>query len=57
MDSNMKEVYFDQYCKTCLHKDVKDTERPCCDCLEECARQDSHKPARWEKSYERKIND
>lgn len=51
MDSNMKEVDFSEYCKTCLHKDVKDVESPCNECLEECARHDSHKPAKWEKSF------
>ena len=51
MDINMKEVYFDQYCKTCVHNKEKETEHPCCDCLEEPARQDSHKPAKWEKSF------
>ena len=51
MDDNMKEVYFDQYCKTCLHKDVKETEDPCCECLGEGARQDSHKPVNWKNSH------
>lgn len=49
MDSNMKEVYFDQYCKTCKNEKIAETEDPCCECLGEGARQDSHKPARYEK--------
>ena len=47
-DNEMKEVYFDKYCETCQHKDVKESEDPCWDCLAEPARPNSHKPARWE---------
>lgn len=45
---NLKEVFFDKYCKTCLHKDTKESEDPCFDCLAEGARVDSHKPVHWE---------
>lgn len=45
-----KEVYFEQYCKTCKHKDVKEEESPCYECLQEPARVYSHKPDRWEES-------
>ena len=47
-NGHMKEVDFDKYCKTCLHKDVKETEDPCYYCLEVGARPESHKPERWE---------
>lgn len=47
-DDKMKEVFFDTYCKTCVHKDKKEQEDPCHDCLNEPARADSHKPVRWE---------
>lgn len=48
LDNNLKEVYFDQYCKTCKHKDVAESEDPCYDCLAEPSNIDSHKPVRWE---------
>lgn len=48
MNENMKEVYFDQYCKTCKHEKLKENEEPCDECLAEGARPESHKPARWE---------
>lgn len=44
-----KEVYFDQYCKTCQHKDKKESADPCCECLYEPSNLNSHKPVRWEK--------
>ena len=43
-----KEVYFNQYCKTCKHKDVKDTDEPCNECLSEPIKLYSHKPVKWE---------
>ena len=50
METNegMKEVRFDQYCKTCAHKDVKEEDDPCFDCLNEPMNQYSHKPVRYE---------
>lgn len=47
MDGNMKEVYFNEYCKTCIHKNLKETEDPCNECLTEGARSESHKPVRY----------
>lgn len=45
----MKEVYFDQYCKTCKHRDLKEEDKPCCVCLEEPMNYNSHKPVKYEK--------
>lgn len=45
-----KEVYFDQYCKTCKHKDVKDTKDPCNECLDEPVNLHSHKPVKYEEA-------
>lgn len=45
---NYKEVYFDSYCKTCRHEDLKEEESPCDECLAEPARIGSHKPIKWE---------
>lgn len=46
MDQNYKEVYFDQYCVTCKHKDTDD---PCDECLHNPVNLYSHKPVNWEK--------
>ena len=48
MDSNMKEVDFNQYCKTCKNEKLSEHKDPCDECLAEGARQDSHKPSMWE---------
>ena len=44
----LKEVYFDQYCKTCQHKDVDESEDPCDECLNEPVNSYSHKPVNYE---------
>ena len=50
METNdgMKEVYFDKYCPTCKHQDLRETEDPCFDCLDEPVNQYSHKPVYFE---------
>lgn len=47
-DESLKEVYYHQYCKTCKHKDVKNTEEPCNECLSEPVNRYSHKPVKFE---------
>lgn len=42
-----KEVYYDQYCSKCKHKDLKDNEQPCNDCLSEPVNVHSHKPVNF----------
>lgn len=54
MDEPYKEVYFDQYCKTCKHKDVSDVEDPCDECLSNPINLNSHKPVNWEEQPKRK---
>lgn len=44
----MKIVDFDKYCKTCEHRDKKESEDPCWDCLNEPVNSESHKPVKWE---------
>ena len=39
-----KEVYFDQYCSKCKHKEKKEDEDPCYACLAEPVNTYSHKP-------------
>ena len=48
MELKDKEVYFGVYCKTCKHKDKKEDEDPCWDCLAEPKNTYSHKPVYWE---------
>lgn len=50
-DDGKKIVEFDKYCKTCLHKDKKETEDPCYECLMEGENVNSHKPVRWEEDW------
>ena len=47
MEDIYKEVYFDEYCKTCRYKDVKEEEEPCWSCLKEPANLYSHKPVNY----------
>lgn len=54
MDGGMKEVYFSEYCKSCMNKDIKETEDPCNDCLTEGARHDSHKPVKYVEAMQKK---
>ena len=44
-----KEVYFHEYCKTCKHKALKDTEKPCDECLSEPLNWNTHRPVKYEK--------
>ena len=45
---SQKEVYFHKYCETCKHKDLKEKEEPCEECLEYPTNTDSHKPVKYE---------
>lgn len=43
-----KEVYFDKYCKICKYKNLKESDDPCDECLEETVNAYSHKPVKYE---------
>ena len=43
-----KEVYFDQYCKSCKHHGLEESKDPCNDCLAEPSNTNSHKPMNYE---------
>lgn len=43
-----KEVYFDQYCKSCKHHGLEESKDPCNDCLAEPGNTNSHKPMNYE---------
>ena len=51
MEDIYKEVFFDQYFKTCEHKEVKEEEEPCYSCLAETCNLYSHKPVNWKKKW------
>lgn len=51
MDTQVyKEVHFHEYCVTCEHRNVANTDEPCCACLDEPLNWNSHKPVKYEKS-------
>ena len=52
MEFIQKEVYFDQYCKTCKHFDKKEVDDPCDECLKNPVNTYSHKPTEWEEKEE-----
>lgn len=47
MVGNAKFVDFEKYCKTCKYEKKKDTDNPCNECLDTCAREGTDKPERW----------
>ena len=47
MDESLKEVYFGQYCHTCVYFDKLGFEDPCDECLSEPANTYSHKPVKY----------
>lgn len=48
MDEIYKEVYFHEYCVNCKHREVKNHEDPCNECLDKPLNLYSHKPVNWE---------
>ena len=48
MEGDLKIVYFDEYCLTCKHKDLPESDDPCDECLCNPANIDSHKPIKYE---------
>ena len=50
MEYNYKEVYYDQYCEFCKHRNASEDECPCCACLNEPVNTNSHKPFYWEEN-------
>lgn len=50
MDTNMKEVEYAVYCSKCKHRNKKENEDPCWDCLTESFNENSHKPTYFEET-------
>lgn len=47
MEYRYKEVYFDNFCAKCIHKDNEESDPPCDECLEEPVNEFSHTPTRF----------
>ena len=47
-ENQYKFVDFEKYCKTCKHKNVKEVEDPCNECLDQGANLNSEKPIKYE---------
>lgn len=47
MQDDYREVRFDIYCETCKHKEKKENEEPCDECLEDPINLNTEKPVRW----------
>lgn len=47
-----KEVYFDQYCPSCKHREKGEEEDPCHNCLMYPMQSYSHKPINYDKDEE-----
>lgn len=47
MEYKYKEVYFDNFCALCIHKDKDENETPCDDCLNEPVNEHSHTPVHF----------
>lgn len=54
MEESYKEVYFGEYCKSCKHEKLTESEQPCYDCLNEPVNLYSHKPVKYEERNEKK---
>lgn len=50
MEYDYKEVYYDQYCSRCVHRELEEDDEPCRDCLNEPVNVYSHKPVYWEEN-------
>lgn len=49
MDGQYKEVYFHEYCETCVHRKNAMTDDPCNECLDHSVNLHSHKPMNYKK--------
>lgn len=45
--TELREVYFDKYCKMCEARNTSETDEPCNTCLESPVNVNCHKPVMW----------
>lgn len=50
-----KIIKFEQYCPTCVHKDVDENEIPCCKCIAEPARFQNSVPLHYSEDSQKKV--
>lgn len=50
METDYKEVYFMEYCKTCKHNTTSEDDEPCAECLSYPMNVHSHKPINYEEN-------
>ena len=48
MTEDYKEVFFDQYCKTCQYEKLDEKMDPCNECMDYGYNAESNKPVMWE---------
>ena len=49
-DSELKEVRFDVYCRSCKYHKYREEQDPCNECLEVGMREGTEKPENWEEN-------
>ena len=47
MEHPYKEVYFDEYCKSCKYEKTDEKDDPCDECMMNPVNLYSHKPVNW----------
>lgn len=55
MENNTKLVEFDKWCKSCKFFTVSPSREPCDTCLGIPARDNSHKPEKWQEKTSRGL--
>ena len=53
MEVDYQEVYFNDYCKTCIYKNKDEREEPCNECIEQPYVLNSHGPINYKKGEKR----
>lgn len=52
-----KEVYYHEYCPKCKHREVKNVEEPCDECLGEPLNWNTNRPVKYEEKGVDKMDD
>mgnify|MGYP004623218659 FL=1 len=54
MDTKVKFINFEHYCRLCEHESIDSTKEPCNECLGTPVRSDSHTPINFKRKERRK---
>lgn len=49
-----KLVEFEKWCGACIHKDVREVDEPCNECLTHTTNEDSHRPVEFKQNSKMK---